>query len=199
MTQDSSLDIVMSRLRGGDPAAAQVIFHRFVHRLIALASQQFDTKLRAKADPEDVVQSVYRSFFLRNERTPFQLADWDSLWALLATITVHKCLDKRTYWHAARRNVVREHGMTAEAGDPAYWQALDRGPTPLQATALAELVEAVLAGLPAKHRGVGELTLQGYTAAEVAERCGCSERTVARVVARMKDRLAAVDIDADAT
>ncbi len=85
-----------------------MIFHRFVHRLTALASRQFDARFQAKADPEDVVQSVYRSFFLRDERSPFDLSDWDSLWSLLATITIHKCFDKRSYWLAARRDVGRE-------------------------------------------------------------------------------------------
>ena len=193
MIQDSSLEAVMSRLRDGDPAAAALIFHRFVHRLTALASRQFDARFRSKADPEDVVQSVYRSFFLRDERTPFDLADWDSLWALLATITVYKCLDKRSYWLAARRDVGREAAQPPTGVDVDLWDALDRGPTPHQATVLTEILEAVLTELPAKHRGIAEMSFQGYTALEIAAQCGCSERTVGRVVARLKVLLQAID------
>lgn len=192
MIQDLSVDEVMTRLRGGDPSAADLIFHRFVNRLVALASQQFDARFRAKAEPEDVVQSVYRSFFRRDERAPFALADWDSLWALLAAITVRKCINKRTYWLAARRSVGRELVPAPGQDEAAWWQAVDAGPTPVQAAVLADLLEAVLGGLPPKHRAPAELSLQGYSPAEVADRCGCSERTVARVVARIKERIEAI-------
>lgn len=194
MRPDPSLEVVMSRLRGGDQEAAHLIFHRFVHRLTALASREFDGRFRAKADPEDVVQSVYRSFFHRDERSPFDLADWDSLWSLLATITVRKCLDKRSYWLAARRNIGRELSQVPDGADPRLWEAIDRGPTPLQATVLAEILEMILIELPAKHRGIAETSLQGYTAVETAARCGCSERTVERVVARIKQLLQTIDL-----
>lgn len=194
MTQDLPLDLVMFKLRGGDSTAAQLIFQRFVHRLTALASQQFDHRLRAKADPEDVVQSVYRSFFRRDVRAPYQLTDWDSLWALLASITINKCLDRRTYWNAARRDVGREQVAMVGDDEAGWWQAMDRGPTPLQASLLAEILESVLISLPAKHRSIAEMCLQGYTAAETAERCDSSERTVARVVAKIKERLRELDV-----
>ena len=194
MVQDTSLELVMSRLRSGDQDAARLIFQRFVHRLTALASHQLDARLRAKAEPEDVVQSVYKSFFARNDRTPYDLSDWDSLWSLLATITVRKCSDRRTFWLAARRSVGRE-GRPADGPDDALWSALDRGPTPLQATSLAEILEALLADLSPAHRAVAERSLQGDSAPEVARRCGCSERTVARVVAGLKKRLREIDSD----
>jgi len=193
MIQDASLAVVMSRLREGDPSAASIIFDRFVHRLTALASRQLDIRFRAKAEPEDVVQSVYRSFFLRDERSPFELADWDSLWSLLATITVHKCLDKRSYWLAARRDVGRELGQRRDGTDAELWNAIDRGPTPLQASVLTDILESVLVAFPPKHRVLAEMSFQGYTAVEIASRCDCSERTVARVVARIKELLQAVD------
>ncbi len=193
MVQDASLAKVMSRLREGDQDAASLIFHRFVNRLTALASGQFDNRFRAKADAEDVVQSVYKSFFLRDGRSPFDLSDWDSLWSLLATITIRKCTDRRSYWLAARRSVGRELSRGPGGSDGSWRETLDRGPTPFQATVLTELLETILAELPDHHRTIAELSLQGYTAIEVATRAECSERTVARVVARIKDRLRAIE------
>jgi hypothetical protein len=55
----------LARLHGGDDAAAQEPFARFTHQLIALALRHIDAGLRHKADPEDVVQSVYKSSFVR--------------------------------------------------------------------------------------------------------------------------------------
>jgi RNA polymerase sigma-70 factor, ECF subfamily len=53
----------MARLRSGDQDAAREVFQRFVGQLIRLARRQFDVVLRRKVDPEDVVQSAYKSFF----------------------------------------------------------------------------------------------------------------------------------------
>src|SRR5262245_18476432 len=77
--QDSFIELAV-RLRDGDQGAATVVFRRFASRLIALARRELDTRLRRKLDPEDVVQSVYRSFFGRYQAGQFDLATWDDLW-----------------------------------------------------------------------------------------------------------------------
>ena len=55
----------LSRLQARDDAAAQELFARFARQLIALAVRHLDTGLRHRVDPEDVVQSTYKSFFAR--------------------------------------------------------------------------------------------------------------------------------------
>src|SRR5262245_50887646 len=78
-------------LRNGDETAAAEIFERFTGRLIGLARSRLDQRLQGKVDPEDVLQSVYRSFFVRHRDGKFKLESWDNLWSLLAQITVRKC------------------------------------------------------------------------------------------------------------
>ena len=68
MGQDDSFNDLMARLRSGDSSAETLVFRRFVHRLIALASRQFATEIREKVDVEGVVQSACKSFFLRQRR-----------------------------------------------------------------------------------------------------------------------------------
>ena len=70
-------------LRRGEAHAAEQVFLRFAQRLIALARSRIDAAVRSKEDPEDVVQSVFRSFFTRQRGGQFLLADWESLWASL--------------------------------------------------------------------------------------------------------------------
>ena len=58
----NSFAAFLARLHQGDDAAARELFGRFTHQLIALALRHIDAGLRHKVDPEDVVQSAYKSF-----------------------------------------------------------------------------------------------------------------------------------------
>jgi hypothetical protein len=75
MPADDSFSDLMTRLRAGDPGAAAELFHRFQHRLIALARSRLDSRIRQKTDPESVVQSALGSFFLRERDGQFVLHD----------------------------------------------------------------------------------------------------------------------------
>src|SRR5438552_2680938 len=90
MTAESFPDL-MARLRAGDADAAARVFERFAHRLAALAQVHLDGRTRRLVDPEDVLQSVFRSFFARHADGQLDLADWDGLWALLVVLTLRKC------------------------------------------------------------------------------------------------------------
>ena len=54
---------LLARWRDGDQQAAAELVQRFTGRLLALARGQLSDKLARRVDPEDVVQSAYRSFF----------------------------------------------------------------------------------------------------------------------------------------
>src|SRR5262245_5216743 len=62
-TQHRTADL-LARWRNGDQQAAAVLFHRYADRLVALAKSRLSARLASRVDPEDVVQSVYRSFFV---------------------------------------------------------------------------------------------------------------------------------------
>src|SRR4051812_33315367 len=93
----------LAHLHSGDDAAAQELFGRFAHQLIALARQHIDGRLRHKVDPEDVVQSAYKSFFFRYGEGKLEGVNWNSLWGLLTLITVRKCAERAAYHRAERR------------------------------------------------------------------------------------------------
>ena len=190
MVPRDSFAELAGKLRDGDPDAAAEVHRRFVGRLVALARAELDTRLRRKVDPEDVVQSVYRSFFTRGAAGQFALAAWGEVWALLAVITVRKCAGRAEYFRAGRRDVAAEVDAPAPAGDPDSWAvAVDREPTPPEAAMLAETIERVMSGLDAEDREVVALSLQGYTVAEIGARLGRAERTVRRLRERVRKRL----------
>src|SRR5947209_3513948 len=71
---------LMAALRRGDGQAARTVFERYARRLIGLAATRLPDNVRSKVDPEDVVQSAFRSFFQRQADGQFELDDWDGLW-----------------------------------------------------------------------------------------------------------------------
>jgi RNA polymerase sigma-70 factor (ECF subfamily) len=187
--QDSFTDI-MNRLRAGEDAAAFAVFERFARQLHALARRHLDSTLRLKVDPDDLVQSAYKSFFLRYEAGKLEVSDWNNLWGLLTLITLRKCADRAEYYRAERRDPAREVAQpTADEATAAWCQAIDREPTPVEATLLAETIELVLAGLDADERKIVELSLQGYKTREISEQINQPERTVRRLRERVRLRL----------
>jgi len=167
----------LARLHNQDDAAAQELFVRFAHQLIALALRHIDAGLRHKVDPEDVVQSVYKSFFVRYGAGNLDVVNWNSLWGLLTLITVRKCAERAAYHHAECRDAAREVSPRGEEAVP-WPEPFGREPTPLEAAVLSETVEHLFAGLDEQERLVLELSLQGYTTREISERLGRAERTV---------------------
>ena len=143
-----------------------------------------------KVDAEDVVQSALNSFFQRHSEGQFELDGWDSLWSLLTVITLRKCGHKTEHFLAARRDVRREtKTLPAEEDSVASWQAIAREPTPEEATELSETVEQLFQDLDAQDGQTLELTLQGYTVAEISERLARTERSIYRFLERIKRRL----------
>jgi RNA polymerase sigma-70 factor (ECF subfamily) len=185
---DLSFDAFVRRLGAGDSGAAVAVVERFAQRLIGLAAGRLGPLLRPKAEPEDVVQSVFRSFFSRQREGQFDLQGWDSLWDVLVVITLRKCCNRVEYFQAACRDVRREVPLAAAEAAPLPAIA-DREPTPEEAVVLAETVEQLLQGFRERERAIVALTLQGFAVAEVSAQLGCSERKVYRVLERVREEL----------
>lgn len=187
MPDDTSFRNLLAQLRAGDDRAASEVFQRFSRRLVALARSHLDSWVRRKEDPEDVVQSVYKSFFARVEEGQFDLVSWNDLWSLLTAITLHKCADRMDYTHARCRDVRREVSV-ASATDSAAdaWPVADPEPTPLEALVLTETVDELFRAFDSDDRAIIELSLQGYTVVEISGRLGRAERTIRRVREQVK-------------
>jgi RNA polymerase sigma-70 factor (ECF subfamily) len=180
----------MARLQARDDGAAREVFERFARRLIGLARQQFGPALRHRVDPEDVVQSAYKSFFHAFDEGKFALASWDRLWGLLTLITLRKCADRVEYHRAQCRDVAREVASPAGPEEAVPWlEVAGQGPTPFEAAVLHETVEQLLRDLDEDERPVLELSLQGYTTGEISERLGRAERTVRFLRECLRERL----------
>jgi RNA polymerase sigma-70 factor (ECF subfamily) len=181
---------LLARLREGDQDAASELFRRYAERLVALARSRLSAKLTPRLDPEDVVQSAYRSFFAGARDGRYDLERWGDLWRLLVTITLNKLHHQHKRNTADRRSVDRELNSDAverTGGIPPG--LLTREPSPVEAIALAEELEQLMRRLEPLHRRMLELALQGYGVEEIAADTQRSERTVRRVLERVKQEL----------
>jgi RNA polymerase sigma-70 factor (ECF subfamily) len=199
MSPNESFARLMGRLRSGEDAAAREVFVRFASRLAGLARRHLDSQMAAKVDPEDLVQSAYKSFFLRQREGELDVGSWDGLWGLLTVITLRKCADRAAYYRAGKRDMARETGGSApEGGAGPVDLALDREPRPDEAAVLGETVEALFRSLgDADERAILELSLQGHTAAEISGRLGRAERSVRRLREHIRKRLERMQSESD--
>jgi RNA polymerase sigma-70 factor (ECF subfamily) len=190
MSEESSFDELLKRLRKGEDDAARQIFQQYAKRLIGLARVHLNSSVRRKVDPEDVVQSVFKSFFVRMGKGQFDLENRDNLWSLLVVIALRKCGHKVRDLHRQRQDIRKEASPQRAADDSASsWQALAPGPTPSEAAILAETVEQVFGGLKERERQIVELHLQGYEIADIQAQVQRSEYTVRDVLKRVRKRL----------
>ena len=108
---EDSIDQVISKLQQGDSVVSREIYHRFADRIRVFAKRKLDRRLNGKVSAEDVVQSVFRSFFRRNSEGQFTFDSWNSLWALLVTMASRKCYQKHKKFSYAKRDLNREDSL----------------------------------------------------------------------------------------
>ena len=117
---DGSVTQLIDRFLSGSPdtrdAAARRLWQRYLPRLLILARDHLDRRIRVLHDEEDVVQSMGRSFFNRLRRGDFDLSDRDALWALLVAITLNKARNATDRHFAARRDVRRRLPLPPSGG-----------------------------------------------------------------------------------
>ena len=177
---------LLNRWREGDQQAATDLYNRYAARLMRLVANRLSDKFAQRLDPEDVVQSVCRTFFAHARAGDFVLQRSGDLWQLLMAISLNK-IHRQVRNHArAKRNVARE--LHPDRADPGNLH-LNGNPGVKEALALAEVLERLRLELKPVDHGMIELRLQGYTVVEIAARTQRCERTVWRVLGRVKCQL----------
>jgi RNA polymerase sigma-70 factor (ECF subfamily) len=185
MPEPSNNDFLLELWRAGDNHAARQLFDQYAERLVALARRRISQRLASRVDPEDVVQSVFRTFFVRVKEGRFRLKDQDDLCKLLMRITVHKTLRQVEYHKAAKRNPNLETVQGDHARDELL-HTLDGEPTPQAAASFLDEMEHFLSQLRPDERQILEMRLQGYTNEEIAAKLGIYDRKIRRVIERVR-------------
>ena len=165
--------------------------NRFATQLVVVVDRQLSRYLRHKVEPEDISQSVFRSFFRRHRLGQFEFRDWHSVWGLLVRLAVCKCRNRVAFLMAQRRDVRRELSLDsqAESDETDFFEPLDEQPFPDDQAAVGEVVESFLQDLSADDQSILAGHLAGYYSPKISVMVGCSEQTVRRRLQQMERRL----------
>jgi DNA-directed RNA polymerase specialized sigma24 family protein len=179
-----------------DHAAAQRLWERYFDQLVRLARGKLAGTGGLGADGEDVALSAFDSFCRAAAAGRFPvLGDRDDLWKLLVLLTSRKAINLLR--HAAREKrgggrVLTEAALvqpdTGGAGAGLDGLAGD-GPTPEFAAMFGEEVRRRLDALGEPSlRQVAVWKLEGLSNEEIAERLGCTPRTVSNKLKLIRAR-----------
>ncbi len=184
---------LVRQLREGDNDAFQTFLNRYGDALHKLAKRRLGPDMRRRLGPEDVVQSVCRTFFRRASQGEFDLPNENSLWRLLCAITVAKVRMKRRFHTQQQRNVAQEEHLDSAVGKGAgrNMQLPASGDSPDEIAEFADEFNAIISQLDAEEQNILNLKLNGYDSREIAEQAKCSTRTVRRIQARIRGHLTA--------
>lgn len=177
---------LLRRLKQGEPDAATQLYLRYAQRLLALARSKTSTALSRRVDSDEIVQSVFGSFFRGAQQGYYDVPVGEELWKLFLVIALNKIRAKGAFHLAAKRDVRKT--TDGDAIDELAPASLNDDETALQVLKLT-LAEA-LEQLPLAHREMIELRIEGHEIEEIAQRTGRSKRTVERILQEARKKLA---------
>lgn len=185
---------LVSNYQAGSESAARDLFDKYCERLMKLAKRRIGQRMASRFDPEDVIQSAFRTFFTRVKNDEFTFEAEDDLFKLLVRLTVRKTLRRIEHHSAAKRNPNSEAAQRTDDVEP-FSLIASRAVTPDMEVALIDEFQLFIGDLPELDRKVIELKIQGYTTVEIAEKVGSYERKVRRVLERIEKLSAAGDAE----
>src|SRR5437868_4811811 len=121
---------LVERCRAGDDEAARQLFEFYAEQLLQIARWRINARLASRFDAEDIVQSVFRSFFGRLRTGHFQLQDKDDVCKLLVRITLHKTLKQISFHTAEKRDHRQEATQKQDDSPQPLTELLAREPGP---------------------------------------------------------------------
>ena len=177
-TSDAAL---LGRYRRGDDDAATALYVKYASRLRNVAESKTSSNLAARFDADDVVQSVFRTFFRRASEGYFDVPPGDEIWSLFLVIALNKVRRLGKLHRRKRRDVAATQPIESTTVESDKTDAL----MTLQLS-INELLEV----LPGDKRQMIEMRIQGYGVTEIAEATDRCSRTVERTLRQFRESLA---------
>jgi RNA polymerase sigma factor (sigma-70 family) len=183
MTSDP-LQGLLQILSSGDHAAAQRAYAEYEPYLRKVVRRQLPSRLRAKFDSSDVVQSVWASLLGDVRRAGWRFPDAAHLRAFLVKATRNRFIDRLRQHKTALRLEQPLEKTHPEEMPPSS------APRPSEVAQAGELWDKMMTLCPPPHRQILELRRQRLSLKEIADRTGLHEGSVRRILRKLSRQLA---------
>jgi RNA polymerase sigma factor (sigma-70 family) len=177
------LDALLEKLNRGDLEAVERILMVYEPYLRMVVRRYLPSRLRAKFDSVDVVQSVWVHVLHGLRASRWHFLDKPRLRAFLVRVTRRRLTSRLRHHHTALKH--EQSGETNLEVLPASAQ-----PRPSEIAQANELWEKMLALCPPEHHALLRLRRAGMPLVEVASRTGMHEGSVRRILRRLARQFA---------
>lgn len=177
---------LLRRFRDGSQDAATQIYQRYFHRLRALAKAKCAPDLASRIDAEDIVQSVFGSFFRAASQGYYSVPAGEELWKLFLVIALNKIRARGAFHRAAKRDV----RVTGSQEALENWIETTGGAADDAQKFLQFTIDEALERLSPIHKRMVLLRIEGYEVVEISQQTGRSKRTVERILQETRKQLA---------
>ncbi len=172
--------------RTGQMEASTRLYLKYADRLLGMTSRKSSSEVTRQVDPEDIVQSVFRTFFRRVDEGHYDVPESEDIWKLLLVITLNKIRTVVAYSRAAKRDGRRTESDLGFDFEQAKVDDRDE----IALASLKMVIDEILSELIEVNREIVKLRIEGYEIDEIACQVQRSKRTVERVLQEFRTRLA---------
>ncbi len=190
-SMESSDHSLLRRLKGGSSDAATALYMRYAGRLNALARSKSSPELARQVDAEEIVQSVFGSFFRGAQKGCYDVPVGEELWKLFLVIALNKIRGKGAFYNAKKR----DNRLTQGSDALDQQSEVNDSDDAIALSVLKMSIEESLYSMPPHYREMVDLRVEGHEIEEIARRTNRSKRTVERILQDIRTRLSAVVFD----
>ena len=178
---------LMDEVHAGSEAAAVRFMDLYAEHIYRAVRRRLNRVLRPRFDSQDFVQAVWASFFgHRSQIVKFDRAE--ELIAFLSRVAGNKVIDAfRHRLQTQKANVNRERSIDDDLRQGVI--PVGKEPAASQVAIAKEQWERMTKDVPSHYRRILELRAEGETHKRIAELLDLNEKTVRRVLRRLRSRL----------
>jgi RNA polymerase sigma factor (sigma-70 family) len=179
----NEFELLMERVRLGDPEAGREIFERYGKAIQMVVRYRMDHRLRSQFDSLDFTQDVWASFF-RIPAEDYAFRTPEELMAFLTRVVQYKMID--AYRKRCRHS--KKSGRKFRRSQSNVEEQPARQPTPSQVAIGDEEWHRLLKNHPPKLQRALEMLREGYSRREIAERLDLHPKKIQRLIKSLNDR-----------
>jgi RNA polymerase sigma factor (sigma-70 family) len=178
---------LIERVIQGDEQAITELYDKYHKALILIIRYRLNRspRLRTLFDSIDLLQEVWEDVLAQPEKLR-DFATFEAFFKHLARMAHHKVEKAQRKYSAQKRDLRRRRHLSDPGVAAVAAAAADPRPDPAQQAASHDTLVRWLFSLPWRQRRVVLRLGAGYSYQEIAAELACSERTIERMVAKIR-------------